>query len=128
MEDKKIQKIVAYFIAAVWFVNGFFCKILNLIPRHEQIVARILGNEHSRLLILMIGFLEIGMAIWIVSGKTKQLNAVLQITSISVMNLLEFVLAPDLLLWGKFNLVFAFSFILLIYFNTFYFVQKTRLN
>ena len=35
------------------------------------------------------------------------------------MNTLEFVLVPDLLLWGKLNAVFAVCFILVVFFNEF---------
>jgi hypothetical protein len=38
------------FLAAVWLVNGVWCKILDGVPRHREIVARILGEEHSLLL------------------------------------------------------------------------------
>lgn len=36
------------------------------------------------------------------------------------MNTLEFILVPDLLLWGKANAIFAFILILVVYFNEFY--------
>ena len=36
-------EMVSYFIAAVWLVNGLFCKLLNLVSRHELIVARQCG-------------------------------------------------------------------------------------
>ncbi len=38
---------------------------------------------------------------------------------ISTMNILEFLLVPQLLLWGRFNIVFAVIFIALIYYNEF---------
>ncbi len=114
------HKLLSYFIAAVWIANGLFCKVLNLVPRHGQIVARILGDDYSRPLTLLIGLSEIGMAMWIISGIRTRLNAVIQIVVIAIMNTLEFALVPDLLLWGKANAVFAFMFILLIYYNEFY--------
>ncbi len=113
------SKITNYCIAAVWLVNGLFCKILNLVPRHEQIVARILGNEYSRVLTILIGVSETLMAIWILTGIKRRINAVVQMAIIATMNALEFILAPDLLLWGKFNLLFASLFILLIWYNEF---------
>jgi hypothetical protein len=109
-------QLLNYLIAAVWLVNGLFCKVLNLVPRHRQIVARILGNTYARLITKAIGFSEIAMAAWIVSGFLPKLNAIVQIAIIATMNLLEFILAPDLLLWGRFNALFAFLFILLIFF------------
>jgi hypothetical protein len=109
-----------YFIAIVWLVNGLFCKVLNLVPRHQQIVERILGTADGRFLTILIGIAEIGMAVWIFSGISARSNAVTQIILIGGMNTLEFFLAPDLLLWGKGNALFAFMFMLLIYYNAFY--------
>jgi hypothetical protein len=60
------------------------------------------------------------MAAWIISGYKSKLNAVVQIIVISSMNMLEVMLAPDLLLWGYFNAMFAFLFLLLIWYNEFY--------
>jgi len=120
----RTRKILTYFIAAIWVANGLFCKVLNLVPRHEQIVARILGDDHSRLLTILIGLSEIMMAVWIVSGYKTRLNAIVQIVVVATMNALEFVLVPDLLLWGKFNSLFAFIFILVVYFNEFHLNKK----
>jgi hypothetical protein len=114
------HRLVNFFIAAVWIVNGLFCKVLNLVPRHQQIVAQILGSSHARVMTVLIGSAESLMAIWVVSGLWLRLNAITQIVVIASMNLLEFFLVPDLLLWGKFNALFAFLFILLIYWNSFY--------
>jgi len=115
-----INKFLNYLIAAVWIANGLFCKVLNLVPRHQEIVARILGNDHAGLLTKAIGGSEIAMAIWILSRFQTRLNAITQITIIGTMNVLEFFLAPDLLLWGRFNLLFAFLFMILIFYNEFF--------
>lgn len=115
---------MTYCIATVWIANGLFCKVLNLVPRHEQIVARILGDNHSRLLTILIGLSEIIMAVWILSGYKTKLNAVAQITVVATMNILEFILVPDLLLWGKLNSLFAFIFISVVYCNEFYLNKK----
>jgi DoxX-like family len=118
------HKLLTYSIASVWIINGFFCKALDLVPRHRQIIASILGEEYSKPLTILIGFAEIGVAIWILSRFRTRLIAVLQILIIATMNVLEFTLVPDLLLWGKANSVFAFMFILLIYYNEFYLNKK----
>jgi hypothetical protein len=115
-----INKFLNYFIAGVWIANGLFCKVLNLVPRHQEIVARILGNDHAALLTRAIGFSEVAMGVWILSGFQTSLNAITQITVIATMNLLEFFLVPDLLLWGRFNLLFAVLFMLLIFYNEFF--------
>jgi hypothetical protein len=120
-----INKLLNYCIAAVWLANGLFCKVLNLVPRHQQIVARILGEHYATPLTKTIGVAEIAMSVWIVMGILPRLNAVIQIMVIAVMNVLEFILVPDLLLWGRLNLIFAFMFILVIWCNEFNFRQKT---
>lgn len=109
----------------IWVVNGLFCKVLNFVPRHEQIIARILGDNYSRSLAVLIGLSEIGMAIWILSRINPRLNAITQIILVAMMNILEFILVPDLLYWGKMNSIFAFMFILTIYFNEFYLTKGT---
>ncbi len=116
----KLKKNLNYFIALVWLANGLFCKVLNLVPRHEQIVAEILGFNYSRILTLAIGVAEIIMTIWILSGYKPKFNAVTQITVIIGMNLLEFILVSELLLWGPLNFLFALLFSLIIYYNEFH--------
>ncbi|NMR32974.1 hypothetical protein HIO71_02000 [Chryseobacterium aquaticum] len=124
---KTVYQLINYFIAAVWLINGLYCKLLGLVPRHEEIVARILGEEHSRILTSVIGILEIIMAIWIISEIKRKLNVILQMIVIAVMNIIEFILAPDLLLWGHYNSLFAFLFIVLIYTNEFLIRQKNMI-
>lgn len=113
------HKILTLFIALVWLVNGFVCKILNVVPRHEEIVAQILSTEYSRTLTILIGASEIIMAIWILSRFKPRLNAITQILVIASMNTLEFILVPELLLWGRWNAFFAFMLIVIIYYNEF---------
>ena len=126
MKPSTTAKIINYFIAAVWLVNGLFCKILKLVPRHQEIVATILGQEHARLLTIAIGISEVLMALWILSGIKSRLNTLLQIAVITVMNTLEFILVPGLLLWGRFNALFALLLILVIYYNEFHLKPKIR--
>lgn len=116
----KLKRVLNILIAAVWLVNGLVCKVLNLVPRHQLIVARIIGGTHAGVLTRLIGAAEIAMGIWVLSGLKPRLNAVTQAVVIATMNTLEFLLAPDLLLWGRFNALFAFLFILVILVNEFY--------
>lgn len=124
MTVKTIHKLLTYCITAIWFANGFFCKVLNFVPRHQQIVANILGDKYSRTLTILIGLAETAMAVWILSGIKTRLNAVTQIIIIATMNTLEFFLVPGLLLWGKYNSVFAFLLIVSVYYNEFYLNKK----
>ncbi len=124
MNNRKLYTFLTWLIAIVWLANGLFCKVLRLVPRHQQIVARILGDTYAAPLTIAIGTAETGMAIWIISGVWQRLNVVTQIAVIAAMNLLEFLLVPDLLLWGRFNALFAFLFILLIWYNGFILYPK----
>lgn len=114
-----MHRTLTYLIALVWLANGLLCKVLMLVPRHAAIVARILGPAHASLLTRLIGLSEIGMALWVFSGIKSRWCAGVQIAIILSMNTLEALLAPDLLLWGRANAVFAALFCLLIYVHTF---------
>ena len=71
----------------------------------------------------MIGVVEIVMCIWILSRIKSRLCAVIQMPVIATMNIIEFILAPDLLLFGRMNLLFASVLIVVIFINEF--VLKT---
>ncbi|WAC03617.1 DoxX-like family protein [Lacinutrix neustonica] len=117
MRPSKTHNIINTGIAAVWLINGLFCKVLHWSPRHEAIVNRILHTDYSREITIIIGVSEIVMALWIVSRYQSKWNAIAQIIIVASMNILEFLLASDLLLWGKLNAVFALLFIIIVYFN-----------
>jgi hypothetical protein len=120
------HRLLNYLIATVWFVNGLFCKVLDLVPRHRQIVARILGEDHAAIITKAIGLSEIAMAVWIISGFMARLNVFVQVIVIATMNVLEFIMVPDLLLWGRFNALFAFIFMILVLYNAFYLNNKVN--
>ena len=112
------------FFTAVWLVNGVWCKIFDGVPRHREIVARILGEEHSLLLTRMIGFGEVMMALWILSGVRWKWSCAAQIVAVVMMNVIEFVMAPDLLLFGKFNSLIALTYITVVAWTGFHHPKK----
>lgn len=114
-----MQKFISYFIALVWLINGLILKVLNFEPRHQEIVARILGQDQAHSFTKFIGILEILMVVWILSKIKSKVCAITQIIIILLMNFIEFFLAKDLLLFGGFNLVLATVFVSLIYINEF---------
>lgn len=59
------------------------------------------------------------MAIWVVTGIKSKLNAIAQVLIVASMNLIEYFIAPDLLLWGKGNALFALAFIGIVYYREF---------
>ncbi len=119
MKRPVIYKILTFLISLVWLINGLYAKVLGFVPRHREIVARILGEDISFIAVKVIGVLEICMFIWVISGKYSRLNAVLQIAVVMTMNILEFVIAPDLLLFGRLNIILALVFVTVIYLNEF---------
>lgn len=117
MHNKTFYTVINCFIALVWFINGLLCKILNFVPRHQQIVGEILTPTYARELTFIIGLAEIGMSVLVIRQLFPKYLAYLQIGIILSMNILEFLLVPDLLLWGKLNIIFALLFCILIYLN-----------
>ena len=111
-------------IAAVWFANGLLCKVLNLVPRHQEIVSEILGSEYAALLTRMIGMSEILMAVWVLSYFKSRFCSVAQMFIVAMMNILEFILVPDLLLFGRLNSVIALIFIFVVYYHEFVMKRK----
>lgn len=128
MNSKVVHEIIVLFSAIVWLVNGLYCKILNQVPRHQEIVEHILHISNGRMLIVVIGIAEVIMSIWIISRWRYKLCTSMQMVVIIVMNTMEFLLAPQLLLWGRMNIVFALCFVILIYCNEFIVREKASIK
>ncbi len=122
---KRFYKALTAVFVAVWLVNGFYCKIMGMVPRHEQIVGRVLGEEYASVLTLLIGISELLMAAWLASGFLRRMSALAQIILVLTMNIIEFAFASDLLLWGRLNAAFAAFFAGLVAFNAFYLYPRT---
>lgn len=68
------------------------------------------------------------MAIWILIKFKPKLNTIIQIVVVAAMNIIEFIVVPDMLLWGRLNIVFAFLFIGVIYYNAFVLNKNIQAN
>lgn len=117
-------RAIKYVIVFIWIANGLFCKILNLVPRHSQIVATIFNTSYAHIITVLVGFSELLMGLWIVSGIKARLAAIMQMIIIAAMNIIEFLLVPELLLWGRLNIIFAFLLIDFIYYHQFILHKK----
>ena len=84
--------------AAVWIVSGLVFKVLHLVPRHQTIVADVLGDAVAGPMTLLIGGAEIVMGIWILSRWRPRTCAMAQTIAIVSMNALELTFAKDHLL------------------------------
>jgi len=85
-------------VGAVWLVFGVYYKLLRQVPRHERIVARVLGARVAPVLTRVIGAGEAAIAVWMFSGIALPLCVGLQTVLIASMNTLELRYARDLLL------------------------------
>lgn len=119
MKLKKAHSWLTIFIALVWLINGLFCKVLGLVPRHKEIVGNIIGHEYAEIFTILIGIGECILALGIFWRFKPRFLAIFQMTAVAFMNIMELILVPDLLLWGSFNMVFAVAFILIIYYKEF---------
>ena len=119
-----IHRFLLFIFAAIWLANGLFCKVLQLVPRHQQIVARILGSAYAGELTIAIGISEMLMSVWILSRIAPRLCAWAQILLICTMNIIEFAYAQDLLLFGKLNLLLALFLAATIYYSEFVLNKK----
>ena len=119
MKRTTLHKILTVLISLVWLINGLFAKVLGFVPRHQQIVGRILGENYAFIATKVIGSFEILMFVWVISRIRSRFCAITQIIIVAVMNTMEFILVPDILLFGKMNSVIALFFIFTVYYNEF---------
>lgn len=68
------------------------------------------------------------MVVWVLTRIKSRISAVFQMTIVGAMNIFEFIFVPELLLFGRMNIVFAFLFIVLIYVNEFILGRQDTLH
>jgi uncharacterized membrane protein YphA (DoxX/SURF4 family) len=95
---RKLRMTVRILIGSVWVFHGLYSKILNLIPRHQMIVGRVLGEDAAAFVTPAIGVAEILLGLWVYSAIKARLCALTQTVALVSMNTLEILLARDLLL------------------------------
>lgn len=110
-----VASFMKYSIASVWFINGLFCKVLDLVPRHQLIVERITTFSDAGWLTKLIGAAEIAIGVAIVIDYRRKSITQFQILLVLAMNIIEQIFAPDLLLFGRWNFLFAAFFCLYLY-------------
>src|SRR5262249_9140427 len=56
-------------IASVWLLFGLFFKALDGVPRHRQIVARVVGADRAGLVLWFVALGEIALGLWMLVGR-----------------------------------------------------------
>ena len=102
-------------IGAVWVFHGLYSKILNGIPRHRLIVAKILGLANAGTATRVIGLLELLLGIWVFTGYQPVACAIVQTLAIIAMNTLEILMAGELLISAVGMLILNFGFLSLVW-------------
>ncbi|RYD37311.1 MAG: hypothetical protein EOP87_03795 [Verrucomicrobiaceae bacterium] len=107
--------IARFLISSIWIFHGLYSKLLGGIPRHEAIVGRILGERFAHPGTMVIGVLEICLGVWAFTGWRKVYCAAVQTAAIFAMNILEILIARDLLLSAAGMVAFNAAFLLIVW-------------
>jgi hypothetical protein len=91
-------RVIRLATAAVWIVFGLVFKILGMVPRHQDIVAAVLGRQAAGPITLFIGGAETALGIWILTGIRPKTCMAVQTLAIGSMNVLEIAFARKHLL------------------------------
>ncbi len=102
-------------IGSVWVFHGLYSKILNGIPRHRLIVAKIIGTANAGIATKTIGLLEMLLGLWTFIGWQPVGCATMQTAAIVAMNTLEILLAGELLISAAGMVILNLGFLTLVW-------------
>lgn len=113
----KWKAIAELAIAGTWVFMGLYAKVLDMMPRHRWIVARVLDDGSDAYAITAsIGLIEILIGVWVMSRRRPILCAVSQTVALATMNAFELSIAPDLLVLGYAHVLATLAFLVLAWF------------
>ena len=95
---RRLHLALRILVGSVWIFHGLYSKLLDGIPRHRLIVARVLGDHVAAVATIGIGVLEILLGAWAITHRLPRACAAVQTATIVAMNSLEIARAPDLLI------------------------------
>jgi uncharacterized membrane protein YphA (DoxX/SURF4 family) len=75
-------------VAAVWFYEGLWCKLLNRQPRQVRVVEAmpLYGARIASKLLRLLGIVETAIGIWVLTGVAPVLCAVAQTALLVTLN------------------------------------------
>ena len=75
-------------VAAVWFYEGLWCKLLHGEPRQSQVVESVpyMGPRMGALVLKVLGVVEVSLAVWVLSGMAPISCAVAQTLLLGMLN------------------------------------------
>jgi hypothetical protein len=75
-------------VAAVWFYEGLWCKLLNGEPHQRRVVEAVprYGPRFGGGLLKLLGVVEVAVGVWILAGVTPILCAVFQTALLVALN------------------------------------------
>ena len=88
-------------VGGVWVFHGLYSKLLNGLPRHREIVARVVGEESATPVTKLVGLGEVLLGLWTWSGRARKACATTQTAALVSMNTLEISRADDLLISAR---------------------------
>jgi 1,6-anhydro-N-acetylmuramate kinase len=92
------HQVAGSLVASVWIFHGLYSKLLHGIPRHREIVARVLGPAFATPVTIAVGLAEILLGAWVLTGHARIACATIQTLALIAMNTLEIWRARDLLI------------------------------
>ena len=83
-------------VAAVWFYEGLWCKLLNRQPRQVRVVEAmpLYGARIASKLLRLLGAVEMAIGIWVLTGVAPILCAVAQTALLVTLNVCGLLMGP----------------------------------
>lgn len=104
-------------VGSVWLLHGIYSKLLGGIPRHQAIVAEVLGDAYAPIVTKAVGIGELLLGLWVFSHRWPRTCATAQTLAIAAMNTLEIMRARDLLISAPGMVALNLAFLTLAWLN-----------
>ncbi|HEY6036008.1 MAG TPA: DoxX-like family protein [Kofleriaceae bacterium] len=75
-------------VAAVWFYEGLWCKLLGKEPNQLRVVQRVpgWGPRYGAAFLYALGTVEVALGLWVIAGFTPVLAAIAQTALLVTLN------------------------------------------